>query len=90
MQYNHWLPKLLKVNAIVINKTIYFAMSKEEVSARLLKHEQEHVKQQNKEGFTAFLFNYLLEYTTNRLDGMRHHEAYYNISYEVEARKAEK
>mgnify|MGYP000754129952 CR=1 FL=1 len=90
MKYNHWLPKLINANAIVINKKIYFAMSKEKVSDRLLKHEQEHIKQQEEEGFLSFLFNYIKEYLGNRLDGMKHYEAYYNISYEVEARKAEK
>ena len=89
MKHNHWLPKLLKVEAIVINKTVYFAMTKEEVSEKLLNHEQEHIKQQEEEGFTAFLFNYLSEYFANRLAGMSHYKAYYNISYEKEARKAE-
>ena len=88
MKYNHWLPKLIKVNAIVINKTIYFAMEKEEVTDRLLKHEKEHIKQQNEEGI-LFYPKYFLEYLKNLLKYKNHNKAYWYISYEIKARKAE-
>lgn len=88
MKYNHWLPKLINANAIVINKTIYYALPKEQVSDRLIKHEQEHVKQQEQDGL-FFYVRYLKEYLTNLIKYRSHQKAYWYISYEVEARKAE-
>jgi len=89
MKYNHWLPKLLNVNAIVINRTIYFAMAADKVSDRLMQHEKEHVRQQQKEVF-LFYPKYFKEYIKNLIKYKNHNKAYRYISYEVEARKAEK
>ena len=88
-KYKHWLPKMLKVNAITLNKTIYYAMPAREVTGRLRRHEGEHIKQYEREGFICFLWHYVKEYIKNRLDGLDHYDAYYNISYEVKARKSE-
>ena len=88
MKYNHWLPKTLKVNAIVINKTIYFAMAADKVSDRLMRHEKEHVRQQEKEGF-LFYPKYFWEYLKNLVKYKNHNKAYWYISYEIKARKAE-
>ena len=89
MKYNHWLPKLLNVNAIVLFQTIYYAMPKEKVSNRLRRHEEKHVKQQEEEGFFWFLINYISEFLINYVRYFSFREAYLNISYEVEARRAE-
>lgn len=90
MKYDHWLPKLLKVNAIVLNKVIYFARPIEKVSARLMKHEKVHVRQQAQEGL-LFYFKYILEWLWNipkyNFDTQ---QAYRQISYEIEARIGER
>ena len=96
MKYNHWIPKMLtkiipkiRINAIVLFGTIYFAESEDQVDERLYQHELKHVEQQNNEGI-LFYFRYFYEYLKNRLKGMSHGKAYLLISYEIEARKAEK
>ena len=89
MKYNHWIPKLLKVNAIVLFQTIYFAMTKNLVTERLIRHEKKHIEQQKKEGSIKFKIKYFLEYLKNLAKYRNHHRAYYYISYEIEARKAE-
>ena len=88
-KYKHWLPKILKVDGITLNETIYFAIPEREVSIRLKKHEREHVKQYQESGVVCFLSKYLWEYIKNRIKGLNHYEAYYNISYEIKARKSE-
>ena len=90
MKYNHWLPKLLKVNAIVLFQVIYYAMVKGEVSARLRRHEEKHVQQQQQEGSIIFKIKYVYEFTSNYIRYRNFWKAYRNISYEVEAREAEK
>ena len=85
--YNHWLPKLIKVNAITLGRHIFYAEQK--VSDRLRKHEEEHVLQYLEDGIIPFLICYFYEYIKNRSQGMSHYKAYKNISYEVEARNAE-
>ena len=88
-KYNHLIPKLLKVSAIVLFKKIYYAMPKEKVSDRLRRHEEEHVRQQEKEGAIRFKLKYFAEYIKNLIKYRNHNQAYLNISYESEARKAE-
>jgi len=87
--YNSILPKFLKVNGITIGNRIFYSESKENVSTRLRIHEKEHVKQYAKEGILCFLIRYFYEYILNRFKGMKHQDAYLNISYEIKARKAE-
>jgi len=96
VKYNHWLPKLLTklspnstINAIVLFKTVLFREKKDNVSKRLIKHEKTHIKQREKLGL-KFYYLYLKEYIQNRLDNMSHRESYLNISFEIEAREAEK
>ena len=104
-KYNHWLPKLLKVNGIVLFKVIYYAMPKNRVSNRLRKHEIEHFRQQEKEGSIKFKIKYFLEYLRNLIKYRNkwkfnikqplkyftdlHQIAYWNISYEIQAVEAE-
>lgn len=96
MKYNHWLPRFLtkilpnqRINAIVLFKTVLFREKKENVSKRLIRHERKHIEQQERLGL-KFYYLYLKEYLSNRKKGMKHFEAYRNISFEIEARKAEK
>lgn len=55
---------------------------------RLIRHELEHVAQFNRYGTLRFMYLYAREYLRNRRAGMMHQQAYYNISYEAEAREA--
>ena len=89
IRYNHWLPKLINANAIVLFKRMYFAMREEEVTDRLMKHELEHVSQQKEEGI-FFYPKYFIEYIKNLFKYRSHSKAYWYISYEIEAREAEK
>ena len=90
MKYNHWLPKLLKVNAIVLFQNVYYAMPKGKVSNRLLRHEEKHVVQQREEGIIMFKIKYIYEFAVNYVRYRNFWKAYRNISYEVEAREAER
>lgn len=83
---NHWLPKVLGVAAITLGRRIYVA--KRIASPRLIRHELEHVRQQEADGFMFFL-KYLWHYLDGITAGLTHDEAYRSIPYEVEARKAE-
>jgi len=89
-KYNHWLPKLLRVAGVTIGKNIYYKNSKNLVSIKLRRHEKEHVKQYRQNGLIKFLFCYFYEYIKNLIKYRSHKKAYLNISYEIEARKAEK
>lgn len=55
---------------------------------RLIRHELEHVAQFKRYGTLRFMYLYAREYLRNRRVGMRHQQAYYNISYETAARRA--
>jgi len=88
--YSHWLPKLLNVTGITIMNHIFYAIPKKDVSDKIRKHEAQHVNQYKEDGVIFFFLRYFYEYFKNRLKGQSRFEAYQNISYEVEARKAEK
>ena len=96
LHFNHWLPKSLsklpgmRINAIVLFYTAYFYQPEEEVSERLLRHEKEHIRQQEEEGFLWFLINYISEFLINYVRYFSFQKAYRNIIYEIEARKAER
>ena len=90
MIYNHWLPKFLNVNAIVLFQVIYYVMPKEDVSGRLRRHEEKHVEQQEEEGSIIFKIKYVYEFAVNYIRYRKFWKAYKNISYEIEAREAER
>jgi hypothetical protein len=54
-------------------------------NARLMRHEQEHVRQWRDLGVIGFLRRYLGAYLRWRLRGYGHHAAYLRIPLEVEA-----
>ena len=63
----------------------------ESPSQRLIRHEIEHIRQQKEDGIFKFLIIYFKEYFYLRLIKRKSHiRAYLSISYEKEARKAEK
>lgn len=91
-KFNHWLPILLKANAVTIGNTIYYEREKtvKYPWEWLRNHEMVHVEQYKRYGVPLFLALYLTYYLIGRLQGKDHWQAYKDIPFEVEARKAEK
>jgi hypothetical protein len=56
-----------------------------EMNLITMNHERIHFEQIKKDGFFAFYLSYLFQYFKNRILGMKHFDAYMNISYEIEA-----
>ena len=88
--YKHWLPRLLKAEAVTLGNTIYYKRAREYVAPRWHIHERVHVEQYNKYGIIGFLCIYLVEYICGRFKGLNHYEAYKAITFEVQARMAER
>jgi branched-subunit amino acid transport protein AzlD len=87
-------PSLLKIlsigmelEAITIFPFIIFA---EKPVESLIRHETTHFNQQVKYLVIGFYLVYAFEYLKNRLKGMSHFDAYYQIPFEKEARSNEK
>jgi len=85
VKYNHWYPKLLRVNAVTKKECILIASPSEPFDEVLLKHELIHIYQIRKIGYVKWKARYLKEYLAARLKGKSHATAYYQISFEVEA-----
>ena len=83
---NHWLPKLIGARAITIYPYVFYA--DEKISSIIYIHEMVHVKQIEQDGFFKFYTLYLFYYLKNRYNSMTHKQAYLNVPYEIEARKA--
>jgi hypothetical protein len=80
---------------ITLRPVMIWSCSKDKVPAHLLRHELVHFEQQKRLGL-KFYYLYLKEYFTRLYHNMltaisdAHWDAYRNISFEVEAVKAEK
>jgi hypothetical protein len=80
---------------ITLRPFMIWSCAKQDVPPHLLRHELVHFEQQKRLGL-KFYYLYLKEYFTrlyfNLLTAISdaHWDAYHNISFEVEARKAEK
>lgn len=85
---NHWLPKLLAVQAIVIYPYVFYAGTLP--SKKLRAHEWAHVEQVKRHGWLRFYTSYLLYYVAARVQGRGHFKAYWLNPYEMEARDAER
>ena len=66
-----------------------FIFVKDKSNERLLRHEKCHIRQQTKGLVIGFYIKYLYEYFLGRIRGKNKRKAYQDISYEIEARKAE-
>lgn len=87
---------VLRADAFVLGRRVFLSRAATEQLERrsreavaLLAHELTHVAQYRRLGVPVFLARYLREYARQRLAGVRHAEAYRNISFEREARDAE-
>ena len=79
--YNNWIPQLLKVGAITLYPFILYsrsqaALSREDYTRNLFKHEYIHIEQVRKMGWFTFYFLWIVENVRN---------GYENNKYEVEA-----
>ena len=86
-----WMRPLLwrDVVALTIGRRVWISASARDLES-LVRHELVHVRQMGDAGIARFLWTYLRQYVRNRRRGMRHHEAYLAIPYEVEAFAAER
>lgn len=75
-----------KFDAFTFGQTIY--MRRNSISAKLMKHEETHAKQYSKYGIIGFLVRYVFWFTINLFKYRNLYQAYMNIPFEVEARKA--
>lgn len=87
--YNHNLLVPKQADAITLYPFVFTRLSKEQVSDRLRRHEEEHLKQAREAWVIGFYVMYFVYYLKNRAMGQPHYQAYLNIPYEIEARKAE-
>lgn len=84
-RYRHWIPRFLKVEAIVLYPYVLFRGGPDRTSMLTLQHEMIHVRQVRRYGVTAFYARYFWEYSRARVRGQGHDEAYRGISFEAEA-----
>lgn len=96
-----WIVSLFEP-IVIVNKYIPFGnflaitfgnliFTKKPLNDMVYRHECKHVEQYRQNSPLIFLFLYCLEYLINLLKKrMTPFEAYYNISFEKEAREAEK
>lgn len=89
-KFKHWFPKLIGAEAVTFGKTVFYKRSFYAITQRLRKHEAKHVQQYKDYGIFCFLVLYFYWYLLGRLQNKTHYKAYYDIPFEVEARKAER
>lgn len=77
------------VVAITLGRRVWISERARDLEP-LVRHELVHVRQMGEIGLLRFLWTYASHYVRNRRRGMRHHEAYLAIPYEVEAFAAER
>lgn len=89
--YRLWIggPVPPGADAITIGRTIIARrrVASSPTFERLLRHELTHVEQWRQLGHVRFLRRYVGEYIAGRTAGLRHHDAYLNISLERAARE---
>ncbi len=77
------------VIALTIGRRVWISPDVREIEP-LVRHELAHVRQMAEHGLLPFLWKYGRDYVRNRRRGLRHHEAYLAIPFEVEAVAAER
>lgn len=90
ISYQHWafrLPLLRRYRGIVVGRRIWFKHGPDQISDELLRHEMIHQKQMDRNGVFRFYAIYLRDYFVNLARFRSHHQAYWNIPFELEARE---
>lgn len=75
--------RLFRINGIVLWPFLFYADA--DPNPIIRNHEEIHLEQLRQKGIMKFYFQYLAEYFQGRLKGLKHDEAYRNISFEREA-----
>lgn len=83
LRYSHWLPRLLRVDAITIYPWIFFA--EDTASTALEYHELVHFYQVRAHGWLSFYLGYLLYYFVGLITFRSHTKAYHEIPFEKDA-----
>lgn len=84
--FNSRFAKLINVGAITLYPFIFFADDKQTaLEQHIVAHEYVHVVQIRTLGWWRFYWTYLVEYFKARFAGKNDNDAYYSVSYEVQA-----
>lgn len=83
----HWLPRLFGARGVVLYPYILLAGSRARETA-VLAHEWVHVRQMRRDGVLKFYATWLWELLRNIFTYRSLRKAYWNIGYELEARRA--
>ncbi len=75
--------KIFRINGIVLWPFLFYADADPHPVIR--NHEEIHLEQLRRTGVVKFYTRYLAEYFNGRMKGLKHDEAYRNISFEKEA-----
>ncbi len=85
LRFGHFIPRLIRAEAIVLYPYVLFAQPRQKISASVLRHELVHVQQVRRLGWFRFYFAYLAEYSRHLWRLRDHFQAYLAISFEAEA-----
>jgi len=87
LKLNHWLPKyfLKPFGFEAITLFPYVLVASKTTSIYLARHEFQHALQIEDDGFIMFYLRYIGEFIVNLVRYKNWMDAYYNISYEIEA-----
>lgn len=88
--YRSKLPRLFGALAITIGSHIFYTSPKGSAPEWLRRHEHMHVEQYKRYGIFCFVVLYFYWYLSGWFQGKSPTQAYYDIPFEVEARKAER
>ena len=86
-RHNHWLPKMLRVNAITIAPYVLFSTKKELTKATTAAHELIHLEQIEEDGWLTFHAKYLLQFSWKLLTTFSYRKAMKETPYEKDAYK---
>jgi len=93
-KFEHWLPRAVSaipgmhLAGIVLFRVAMYRLPEHLVPTTLLRHERRHCYQQYRDGW-RFYFRYVGEFLWGLLKYRSFWSAYWNISYEIDARRAE-
>jgi len=88
IKYNHWLPKKVKADGLVIYPYVLLRHPENKIKRKkALHHEWVHIQQIRKDGLVKFYFGWFTQLIKNLFRYKNVHKAYRNISYESEAYK---
>ena len=85
VKHCHFLPRLLRVNAITIYPWVLFADARDEVRPRTAAHELVHLRQIENDGWGRFHLRYARDFSAKLLTTFSYRAAMRETEYEREA-----